>query len=286
MTASLLVGGTGRCRQARPVTFILARRQPRHRPLCRAGRVSHLRRAGAEGGLQPEERRHRLHRACWRRSSTAPPTSWKRSAPRPTPSRAAYSRTMSRERGDPPRLQGDAAAGSAAAAISTPRCAKAWSASGGWSISSPPNAATCMPSCASAPTRWAPTSARSPTTPPISPAPRVFLLDATVGLINIEQNNIIKIVSVVSVLIMPPTLIASIYGMNFQLHAGARLAVRLSACARRHGWRGHPALLVSSSAAAGCEPRERRVRPARIPDARHAEVERARIRGVRDARRC
>ena len=43
-----------------------------------------------------------------------------------------------------------------------------------------------------------------------------FLLDATLGLINIEQNAIIKIVSVVSVLIMPPTLIASIYGMNFR----------------------------------------------------------------------
>ena len=44
----------------------------------------------------------------------------------------------------------------------------------------------------------------------------VFLLDATLGLINIEQNAIIKIVSVVSVLIMPPTLVASIYGMNFR----------------------------------------------------------------------
>ena len=42
-----------------------------------------------------------------------------------------------------------------------------------------------------------------------------FLLDAMLGLINIEQNSIIKIVSVVSVLIMPPTLVASIYGMNF-----------------------------------------------------------------------
>lgn len=42
-----------------------------------------------------------------------------------------------------------------------------------------------------------------------------FLLDTTLGLINIEQNNIIKIFSVVSVIFMPPTLIASIYGMNF-----------------------------------------------------------------------
>jgi magnesium transporter len=44
----------------------------------------------------------------------------------------------------------------------------------------------------------------------------VFLLEATMGLINIEQNNIIKIFSVAAVAMMPPTLIASIYGMNFQ----------------------------------------------------------------------
>jgi magnesium transporter len=43
-----------------------------------------------------------------------------------------------------------------------------------------------------------------------------FLLDATLGLINIEQNAIIKIFSVVAVVFLPPTLIASIYGMNFQ----------------------------------------------------------------------
>jgi magnesium transporter len=42
-----------------------------------------------------------------------------------------------------------------------------------------------------------------------------FLLEATLGLINIEQNNIIKIFSVAAVMFMPPTLIASIYGMNF-----------------------------------------------------------------------
>jgi magnesium transporter len=42
-----------------------------------------------------------------------------------------------------------------------------------------------------------------------------FLLDAVLGLINIEQNRTIKIFSVVAVLFMPPTLIASIYGMNF-----------------------------------------------------------------------
>ena len=44
-----------------------------------------------------------------------------------------------------------------------------------------------------------------------------FLLDATLGLINIEQNAIIKIVSVGTIVFMPPTLLASIYGMNFQV---------------------------------------------------------------------
>jgi magnesium transporter len=42
-----------------------------------------------------------------------------------------------------------------------------------------------------------------------------FLLDAALGLINIEQNAIIKFFSVVAVVFMPPTLVASIYGMNF-----------------------------------------------------------------------
>jgi magnesium transporter len=42
-----------------------------------------------------------------------------------------------------------------------------------------------------------------------------FLMDATVGFININQNRIIKIFSVASVALLPPTLIASVYGMNF-----------------------------------------------------------------------
>lgn len=44
-----------------------------------------------------------------------------------------------------------------------------------------------------------------------------FLMDATVGFININQNKIIKIFSVASVAFLPPTLIASIYGMNFKI---------------------------------------------------------------------
>jgi magnesium transporter len=43
-----------------------------------------------------------------------------------------------------------------------------------------------------------------------------FLLDAMLGVVTIEQNNIIKIFSVAAVALMPPTLIASIYGMNFK----------------------------------------------------------------------
>ena len=44
-----------------------------------------------------------------------------------------------------------------------------------------------------------------------------FLLDATLGMIAIEQNNIIKIFSIAAGVFLPPTLIASIYGMNFHV---------------------------------------------------------------------
>jgi len=44
-----------------------------------------------------------------------------------------------------------------------------------------------------------------------------FLMNATVGFININQNQIIKLFSVASVGLLPPTLIASIYGMNFEI---------------------------------------------------------------------
>jgi magnesium transporter len=43
-----------------------------------------------------------------------------------------------------------------------------------------------------------------------------FLLDAMLGVVNLQQNNIIKIFSVAAVVLMPPTLVASIYGMNFK----------------------------------------------------------------------
>lgn len=43
-----------------------------------------------------------------------------------------------------------------------------------------------------------------------------FMLDATLGLINIEQNSIVKIFTVAAVIFLPPTLVASVYGMNFE----------------------------------------------------------------------
>ncbi len=44
-----------------------------------------------------------------------------------------------------------------------------------------------------------------------------FLLDAATGLISTEQNEIMKIFSMAAVVLMPPTLIAGIYGMNFHI---------------------------------------------------------------------
>ena len=44
-----------------------------------------------------------------------------------------------------------------------------------------------------------------------------YMQDTAMGLINIEQNEIVKILSVAAVIFMPPTLIASIYGMNFKI---------------------------------------------------------------------
>lgn len=44
-----------------------------------------------------------------------------------------------------------------------------------------------------------------------------FLLDATLGLINVEQNAIIKVFTVAAVLFLPPTVVGTIYGMNFEL---------------------------------------------------------------------
>ena len=64
-----------------------------------------------------------------------------------------------------------------------------------------------------------------------------FLLDSTLGRINLVQNDIIKLFSVIAVIFMPPTVIASIYGMNFKempeldWQWGYPLAITLMACA-------------------------------------------------------
>jgi magnesium transporter len=77
-----------------------------------------------------------------------------------------------------------------------------------------------------------------------------FLMDATVGFININQNKIIKLFSVASVALLPPTLVASLYGMNFRFmpelgwQYGYAWALGLMVCSallpmwyfRRRGW--------------------------------------------------
>lgn len=77
-----------------------------------------------------------------------------------------------------------------------------------------------------------------------------FLLQAAMGFINIEQNRIIKIFSVVSVIFLPPTLVASSYGMNFEFmpeltwRFGYPMAIGIMLCAglapyyyfKRKGW--------------------------------------------------
>ena len=77
-----------------------------------------------------------------------------------------------------------------------------------------------------------------------------FLLDASLGMISLQQNLVMKIFSVVAVVLMPPTLIAGIYGMNFEHMPELRtvigypiaLAVMLASAvlpymfARKKGW--------------------------------------------------
>ena len=74
-----------------------------------------------------------------------------------------------------------------------------------------------------------------------------FLLDATLGLIQIEQSAIVKLFTVAAVIFLPPTLVASIYGMNFdsmpELHWRDGLSLRAGA----HGGLGGSASLVLPS---------------------------------------
>ncbi len=77
-----------------------------------------------------------------------------------------------------------------------------------------------------------------------------FMLDATLGIISIEQNTIVKIFTVAAVIFLPPTLVASIYGMNFEFmpelgwKLGYPFAILIMVCSvllpfwfcRRKGW--------------------------------------------------
>ena len=65
-----------------------------------------------------------------------------------------------------------------------------------------------------------------------------FLMDATLGLINVEQSGIIKIFSVAAVVFLPPTLVASVYGMNFEF---------MPELAWRHGYAWALGLMVLSA---------------------------------------
>ena len=71
-----------------------------------------------------------------------------------------------------------------------------------------------------------------------------FLLDAVLGLINIEQEGIIKIFSVAAVVFLPPTLVASVYGMNFRTMPELEWTYRLSLCHRPDGPLGGAALAL------------------------------------------
>jgi CorA-like Mg2+ transporter protein len=81
-----------------------------------------------------------------------------------------------------------------------------------------------------------------------------FVLDAMLGVVNLEQNNIIKLFSVMAVVLMPPTLIASIYGMNFKKRCRSwngrtATATRWSRCCSRRRCR-----ICFSNGRSGYEP--------------------------------
>ena len=71
-----------------------------------------------------------------------------------------------------------------------------------------------------------------------------FLLDATLGFINLAQNDIIKLFSVLAVIFMPPTVIASIYGMNFKEMPELEWRWGYPVALASDGLRGGTALLV------------------------------------------
>ena len=81
-----------------------------------------------------------------------------------------------------------------------------------------------------------------------------FVLDAMLGVVNLEQNNIIKLFSVMAVVLMPPTLIASVYGMNFKVMPELEWAARLPVRAGRDAARRSAGLICFSDGRSGCKP--------------------------------
>ena len=71
-----------------------------------------------------------------------------------------------------------------------------------------------------------------------------FLLDAMLGMVSLQQNNIIKIFSVAAVVFMPPTLLASIYGMNFKHMPELDWTYGYPLGVVFHAGRGNPSLCV------------------------------------------
>jgi hypothetical protein len=65
------------------------------------------------------------------------------------------------------------------------------------------------------------------------------VLDAMLGVVNLEQNNIIKLFAVMAVVLMPPTLIASIYGMNFKIMPELLAAAGPYVFFKWKKWQGH-----------------------------------------------
>ena len=88
----------------------------------------------------------------------------------------------------------------------------------------------------------------------------MYLHEATLGLINLDQNRIIKVFSIAAVLFLPPTVVGTIYGMNFEVMPELKwasgypfaLALMLISAVlpyywfKRRGWLGLRELLVSA----------------------------------------
>ena len=102
-----------------------------------------------------------------------------------------------------------------------------------------------------------------------------FLMDATVGFININQNKIIKLFSVAAVALLPPTLVASAYGMNFRFMPELEWTLWLPVRAGADGGQRHRADVVlppPGLAELACAGASRRGDPPGVCDQRAHEV--------------